>query len=93
MCVGKLAIVTEGNYLKFTASEHAEILKKELLETGERELVEASPFDRIWGIGFKEADAERNRHKWGQNLLGKAVKDVRERLRREDAEKEKSAKK
>lgn len=83
----KLKIVTEGNYLKFTASEHADVLKKELMETGDRELVEASPFDRIWGIGFREADAEKNRHKWGENLLGRAVMDVRERLRKEEGEK------
>jgi ribA/ribD-fused uncharacterized protein len=42
-----------------------------LLATGEREFVEASPLDRIWGVGFAERDAERNRHRWGKNLLGR----------------------
>lgn len=40
----KFDIVTEGNWLKFGQDER---LKEELLETGERELVEASPMDRI----------------------------------------------
>lgn len=82
--VDKLQIVTNGNYLKFMTGEHAEMLRKELLETGDRELVEASPFDRIWGVGFKEADAEKNRHRWGENLLGRALMDVRERLMTEE---------
>jgi ribA/ribD-fused uncharacterized protein len=57
-----------------------------LLATGERELVEASPLDRIWGVGFAEKSAERNRHRWGQNLLGRALMDVRARLREEGRE-------
>lgn len=82
----KLRIVEEGNYLKFTVSEDAESLRAMLLVTGERELVEASPRDRIWGVGFAEKDAERNRVRWGQNLLGKALMSVRARLREEGAQ-------
>lgn len=52
-----------------------------LLGTGERELVEASPYDWIWGVGFKEADAEERREEWGENLLGKCLMRVQERLR------------
>ncbi|OCK86247.1 DUF1768-domain-containing protein, partial [Lepidopterella palustris CBS 459.81] len=78
----KNRIVEEGNWHKFTKSkEQAEELQKKLLATGDRELVEASPFDKIWGIGFTEKGAEKNRHKWGQNLLGKALMKVRDRLR------------
>ena len=51
---------------------------------GERELVEASPLDRIWGVGFAEKNAAANKQKWGLNLLGKALMDVRERLRGEE---------
>jgi ribA/ribD-fused uncharacterized protein len=54
-----------------------------LLATGEREIVEASPQDRIWGVGFKESEAERNRYRWGENLLGRVLMDVRGRLREE----------
>ncbi|KAJ4257411.1 hypothetical protein NW762_008533 [Fusarium torreyae] len=52
-----------------------------LLATGDRDLVEASPFDRIWGIGFKAADAEAARGSWGENLLGKELMEVRRILR------------
>jgi ribA/ribD-fused uncharacterized protein len=82
-------IVEEGNWWKFTngtgdAGGDAERrLKERLLETGERELVEASPSDRIWGIGFGRNNAEANRGRWGLNLLGKALMRVRERLREE----------
>jgi ribA/ribD-fused uncharacterized protein len=58
--------------------------KERLLETGDRELVEASPRDRIWGVGFGREKAEANRARWGLNLLGKALMRVRERLREEE---------
>ena len=45
--------------------------------------VEASPTDRIWGVGFGAADALENRSKWGENRLGEAITRVRERLQRE----------
>lgn len=57
----KRRIVEEGTYLKFTASKNANDLKTLLLQTGERELVEASPLDRIWGIGFGEKNAGKSR--------------------------------
>jgi predicted NAD-dependent protein-ADP-ribosyltransferase YbiA (DUF1768 family) len=52
-----------------------------LLSTGDKDLVEASPFDRIWGIGFRAADAEMARDAWGENLLGKELMEVRRILR------------
>lgn len=76
----KLQIVIDGNYHKFTISEDAENLRAMLLATGTRELVEASPRDRIWGVGFGEKNAHANRHRWGLNLLGWALEVVRERL-------------
>ncbi|KAI0867470.1 DUF1768-domain-containing protein [Hypoxylon argillaceum] len=54
-----------------------------LLATGDRELVEASPRDRIWGIGFGAKGAEAKRAKWGMNLLGKCLMEVREQFRNE----------
>lgn len=83
--VDKLQIVVDGNYHKFTASEDAGRLREMLLATGERELVEASPMDRIWGVGFNPANAGRNRERWGLNLLGKALMRVRTRLSEEAA--------
>jgi conserved hypothetical protein, ribA/ribD-fused len=56
--------VVEGNLHKF--SQHAE-LRSFLLATGNKVIVEASPFDKIWGIGMKEH--ETNSFKWrGTNL-------------------------
>lgn len=81
----RLAIVKAGNYLKFTQNE---ALKQLLLQTGDRELVEASPMDRVWGVGFGAKKAEENRHRWGLNLLGKALMEVRERIRREEEDEE-----
>jgi ribA/ribD-fused uncharacterized protein len=69
---------------KFTLSEDAENIRRMLLATGDRYLVEASPFDRIWGIGFAEKDASANRRRWGANLLGKALVDVRKSLREDE---------
>ena len=73
-------IVVRGNVAKFTqnAAEGAF-----LLGTGHRVLVEASPQDRIWGIGLSERDeAAGHPETWrGQNLLGFALMEVRARLR------------
>lgn len=54
-----------------------------LLATGEREMVEASPKDRIWGIGLGENDARAlDKSKWlGENRLGRALMRVRAYLR------------
>lgn len=58
-------------------------LRAYLLSTGDRVLVEASPMDRIWGIGLA-ADDERalDPSRWrGLNLLGFALMEARDRLR------------
>lgn len=82
-------IVEEGNWWKFKGGEEGCVecarMRSKLLATGERELVEASPRDRIWGVGFGKENAEANRGSWGLNLLGKALMKVRERLRMEEA--------
>jgi len=75
-------IVVRGNLAKF--SQNGE-LGRFLLGTGSRVLVEASPVDRIWGVGLA-ADDERieNPLLWeGNNLLGFALMEVRDRLRAE----------
>lgn len=81
-------IVQEGTWLKMTepARDGQVNLGELLLATGDRELVEASPYDQVWGVGFRAKDAERNRERWGLNLLGKALMAVRERLREGSAE-------
>ncbi|KAK3110420.1 hypothetical protein LTR53_015303 [Teratosphaeriaceae sp. CCFEE 6253] len=79
----KSRIVEEGNYHKFTKSKTKPEMVGSLLATGDRELVEASPTDRIWGVGFGAATAEANREQWGENRLGKAMMAVRDQLRQE----------
>lgn len=52
-----------------------------LLSTIGRLLVEASPYDRIWGIGYGENDPRiTNQEKWGANLLGKLLMSARDTL-------------
>ena len=52
--------------------------RKFLLKTKDKLIVEAASYDRVWGIGFNETDAKNNKHRWGLNLLGKALMRVRE---------------
>ncbi|KAL8715682.1 MAG: hypothetical protein Q9225_006320 [Loekoesia sp. 1 TL-2023] len=73
-------IVEEGNWNKFCNSKEGTKLRDMLAETGDRELVEASPFDRIWGIGYGANTADANRDGWGENLLGLALMRVRDRI-------------
>ncbi len=62
-------------------------LRRQLLDSGDRILVEASPYDRIWGIGWGESDPQaQDPSQWkGQNLLGKVLMEVREQLRTDRA--------
>lgn len=63
---------------KFTDPE----LRQILLDTGDRIIVEASPYDRIWGVGLSENDDDLYAGNWkGQNLLGKALMEVRDKLK------------
>lgn len=75
----RFEIVVNANKLKF--SQHPE-LGAFLMATGKRVLVEASPVDKIWGIGLAEdhefADVPS---KWnGLNLLGYALMEVRDSM-------------
>ena len=48
------------------------------------EFVEASPYDRIWGIGYDADHAfDVPEDSWGMNLLGKTINSVREDLIKE----------
>lgn len=76
----RFEIVKKGNLAKFSQDER---LKEFLISTGDKILVEASPFDRIWGIGMgKNNENVNNPLMWrGQNLLGFALMVVREELK------------
>jgi len=75
----KFDIVVNANYLKFTQDE---TLKELLLDTGDKTIVEASPYDTIWGIGLScDDDKILDESNWqGENLLGKAIMKVRKIL-------------
>ena len=73
-------LVAEGAFAKFDQNPP---LRDYLLGTGAAVLVEASPYDRRWGIGLSAgSDKARHPDTWGgQNWLGFALMDVRDRLR------------
>ncbi|KAJ6486784.1 hypothetical protein C8R45DRAFT_268521 [Mycena sanguinolenta] len=79
-------IVLEGSLHKFRQNPE---LKEKLFATGETTIVEASPRDRIWGIGCGQAKAMSGaRFRWGLNLLGKALVKARTVLREDEGEAE-----
>ena len=73
----RIGIVATGARAKFY--QHPE-LKAFLLATAGLELVEASPYDRLWGIGLAATDARATvPAMWlGQNLLGKTLTRLRD---------------
>jgi len=77
-CVA-LGYMTYVNYLKFSQNPEFE---KQILQTGNRILVEASRRDKIWGVGWYESDPEiLDERNWlGRNLLGVALMNVRRLL-------------
>lgn len=74
-------IVRKGNLAKFSQNPS---LKVFLLYTKALILVEASPYDTVWGIGMAEDHPDaKNPLKWkGTNYLGFALMWVRQQLRK-----------
>ncbi|WMD18173.1 NADAR family protein [Achromobacter seleniivolatilans] len=72
-------IVVRANQAKFGQNPE---LRDFLAQTGKRVIVEASPVDRIWGIGMAQDDEHiANPNLWrGLNLLGFALMQVRDEL-------------
>ena len=73
-------VVARGNYYKFIQNDE---LKNFLLATGDKTLAEASRTDAVWGIGLSAtAEGIEDEKNWrGQNLLGKALMEVRAAIR------------
>lgn len=72
----KEKIVLKALQAKFGQNPH---LMNILQKTRPTLLVEASPWDKIWGIGYDETKAQQvDPSKWGQNLLGKLLTQVRD---------------
>lgn len=74
-----LHVVKEGNKAKFNQNVE---LKARLIGTYPRILVEASPYDKVWGIGLKKYEpCAWNEATWeGKNLLGYILTEVRDEL-------------
>lgn len=71
-----MMVVYIANYFKFTQNTEA---YNHLMNDPSNEIVEASPYDRIWGIGLS-ADRPQswNKNSWrGENRLGRCIDQVR----------------
>jgi ribA/ribD-fused uncharacterized protein len=75
------AIVYKANYAKFSQNPE---LKEELLSTDDKIIVEASPYDKIWGIAMgEEEEGIEDPANWkGLNLLGQCIMNVRSVLKK-----------
>jgi len=65
---------------KFYQNEN---LRKQLMDTryDGKTFVEASYYDRIWGIGYNQDEAMNHLDNWGRNELGKILTDLRNELK------------
>lgn len=72
-------IVVSGSVAKFGSDPQ---LSRYLAKTKRRVLVEASPVDRVWGIGLsRDSEFCEQPHRWrGLNLLGFALMEARDRI-------------
>lgn len=75
----KVRIVEAGSDAKFRQNEG---LRRRLLNTAPALLVEASPFDTVWGVGLAAEDPRiQDPASWlGENLLGQILTRTRETL-------------
>ena len=76
----KYEIVYNANYAKFHQNDK---LKKKLIATGRAVMVEASPLDKIWGIGMSADDPKaKHPNMWsGENLLGSILMEIRDQVK------------
>jgi ribA/ribD-fused uncharacterized protein len=70
-------IVEDGLMLKFA---QCHVCFNALMDTGYGEIVETSPYDKIWGAGLSLKLLQSGVRYKGLNLLGKALMRVRDRL-------------
>jgi len=80
-CKGE--VVYHANMAKFAQNSQA---RYTLLSTDDKILAEANPHDIIWGIGLDACHPDSmDPSKWrGQNLLGKILMQVRDKIRAEN---------
>ena len=75
----RYSIMYHANLHKYTQNKD---LKKKLIDTYPKILVECNSRDTIWGIGLSEDDPDiYDKSKWkGKNLLGECLMEVRKNL-------------
>jgi hypothetical protein len=75
-------VMLRGNLEKYKQNPK---LCEKLLDTGNLGMVEASPKDKIWGIGMDKNHVNATKpSRWlGKNLLGKVLDQVRTMIRQE----------
>ena len=76
-------IMKSGLRLKFNQNP---VIKQKLIDTYPKNLFEASIYDKIWGTGYDAENTIRlinnnSQDQLGQNLLGKALEEIRDELR------------
>lgn len=73
-------LMVDGLVSKFTQDD---LLQEYILSTGDKILVEASPYDKIWGIGLTEDNPLAwDKATWeGLNLLGEVLMKARDVIR------------
>lgn len=77
--VERYKVMVEVLTVKFNSN----LLFKQCLQlTIGKTIVEASPYDKIWGVGLEDTHTDiLNEDKWkGLNLLGKALMEVRDNM-------------
>jgi hypothetical protein len=74
------SVMAAVNFEKYNQHPY---LRSKLFATGNKTLVEASPVDKIWGVGLHWKDDQiLDENNWkGMNLLGRALMYVREQLK------------
>jgi len=70
---------------KFTSSKQSKQLSSLLQSTESHVLAEAAGNDRIWGIGIDKQKALKGANWRGENILGKALMTVRDKLNNPDS--------
>ena len=82
----KVGIMEKGLKAKFKNPE----LKKFLIGTREATIMEASPYDRFWGVGLPLTNSRIwNRNNWhgvAENTMGRLLHELRIELNRENTD-------
>lgn len=75
----RFAIMKTANLAKYIQNPNLLAL---LLSTDGKGIAEAAPWDNVWGIGMTAEQAKKtDKKKWGTNLLGKVLMEVRDELK------------